>query len=107
MSNLTNDPFTGTTPPAKNTLAQNFPNPFNPSTTIKFDMKDKGIVTLKVYNVAGQLVRTLVNEVRPAGSYTEPWNGLNDRGSAVASGIYFYKMETNGFTATKKMVMLR
>jgi len=107
MSNLTNDPFTGTPPPAKNTLAQNFPNPFNPSTTIKFDMKDKGIVTLKVYNVAGQLVRTLVNEVRPAGSYTEPWNGLNDRGSAVASGIYFYKMETNGFTATKKMVMLR
>jgi len=107
MQNVTNDPYTGTTTPAVNSLAQNFPNPFNPSTTIKFDLKDKGLVTLKIYNVAGQLVRTLVNEVRPAGAYTEPWNGLNDRGSEVASGIYFYKMETKGFTATKKMVMLR
>jgi hypothetical protein len=107
MQNVTNIDYSGHETPAVNSLAQNFPNPFNPSTTIKFDLKDKGLVSLKVYNVAGQLVRTLVNEVRPAGSYEVPWNGLNDRGSAVASGIYFYKMETNGFSATKKMVMLR
>jgi hypothetical protein len=94
-------------PPKFTTLTQNFPNPFNPSTTIKFDLKEKGLVTLKVYNVAGQLVRTLVNGVRDANSYTVSWDGKNDRGGAVASGIYFYKMETKNFSQTKKMVMLR
>ncbi len=93
--------------PKSTTLAQNFPNPFNPSTTIKFDLKDKGMVTLKVYNVAGQLVRTLVNGVKDANTYTVTWDGMNDRGGAVASGIYFYKMETKDFSQTKKMVMLR
>jgi len=76
-------------------------------TTIKYDVKAKGVVTLKVYNVAGQLVRTLENGMKDAGSYSVSWNGMNDRGSSVASGIYFYKMETKGFTETKKMVMLR
>jgi flagellar hook assembly protein FlgD len=93
--------------PKSYNLAQNFPNPFNPSTTIKYDMKDKGLVTLKVYNVAGQLVRTLANSVKNAGSYTVAWDGKNDRGGSVASGIYFYKMETKDFSQTKKMVMLR
>jgi flagellar hook assembly protein FlgD len=65
------------------------------------------VVTLKVYNVAGQLVRTLVNGTKDAGSYAITWDGKNDRGSAVASGIYFYKMETKDFSQTKKMVMLR
>jgi hypothetical protein len=108
MQNPTRDPFSGTgTTPAVNKLAQNFPNPFNPVTTIKYDVKAKGVVTLKVYNVAGQLVRTLENGMKDAGSYSVSWNGMNDRGSSVASGIYFYKMETKGFTETKKMVMLR
>jgi flagellar hook assembly protein FlgD len=64
-------------------------------------------VALKVYNVAGQLVRTLVNGTKDAGSYTITWDGKNNRGSGVASGIYFYKMETKDFSQTKKMVMLR
>jgi hypothetical protein len=97
----------GTEVPAACALAQNYPNPFNPVTTIKYDVKEKGLVTVKVYTVAGQLVRTLVNEVKPAGSYTVPWNGTNERGAEVASGIYFYKMETTGFGATRKMVLLR
>jgi hypothetical protein len=88
-------------------LSQNFPNPFNPSTTIKFDMKEKGPVTLKVYDVAGRLVRTLEDGVRDAGAYSILWDGRNNIGSEVASGIYFYKMETNGFIETRKMVMLR
>jgi hypothetical protein len=88
-------------------LAQNFPNPFNPSTTIKFDLKEKGFVTLKVYNVAGQLVRTLVDGERDAASYSIAWDGRNNLGTDVASGIYFYKMETNGFNDTKKMVLVR
>ena len=88
-------------------LAQNFPNPFNPTTTIKYDMKAKGLVRIRVYNVAGQLVRTLVDEVKGAGSHTIGWNGKNDRDGAVASGIYFCKMEAGGFRATKKLVLLR
>ena len=70
-------------------------------------MKGKGHVTLKVYNVAGQLVRTLVDEVRDAAAYSIAWDGRNNIGSQVASGIYFYKMETNGFSETRKMVLLR
>ena len=107
MQNVTNINVTPAETPKSTKLAQNFPNPFNPSTTIKFDLKDKGMVTLKVYNVAGQLVRTLVNGVKDANTYTVTWDGKNDRGGAVASGIYFYKMDTKDFSQTKKMVMLR
>ncbi len=107
MQNTVNVNITPAETPKSTKLAQNFPNPFNPSTTIKFDLKDKGFVTLKVYNVAGQLVRTLVNGVKDANTYTVTWDGKNDRGGAVASGIYFYKMDTKDFSQTKKMVMLR
>jgi hypothetical protein len=88
-------------------LAQNFPNPFNPTTSIFFDVKAKGHVSIKIYNVAGQLVRTLVDEVMDAGSYSEEWKGTNNIGADVASGVYFYKMESKGFSATRKMVLLR
>lgn len=93
--------------PAAYKLAQNFPNPFNPSTTIMFDMRTKGNVSLKIYNVAGQLVRTLVNGVKNAGPHKLTWDGRNNSGVAVASGVYFYKMETKDFSQTKKMIMLR
>jgi hypothetical protein len=88
-------------------LAQNFPNPFNPSTTIKYDMKAKGLVTVRIYDVAGRLVRTLVNETKDAGAYSAVWDGRNNGGAGVASGIYFYKMDAGSFSATKKLVMLR
>jgi hypothetical protein len=107
MNYGSNDPYTGTDTPAAYGLAQNFPNPFNPATTIKYDVKAKGLVTVKVYNVAGQLVRTLVSEVKDAGSYTAVWDGTNNLGADAASGIYFYKMETGGFSETRKMVLLR
>ena len=108
MQNMTNANVTPADATPKFTkLAQNFPNPFNPSTTIKFDLKEKGLVTLKVYNVAGQLVRTLVDDVRDAAAYSIVWDGRNNTGSAVASGIYFYKMETKDFSQTRKMVLLR
>ncbi|MFA4948912.1 MAG: T9SS type A sorting domain-containing protein, partial [Candidatus Krumholzibacteriia bacterium] len=99
--------YADTEVPSVDKLSQNFPNPFNPVTTIRFDMKEKGPVTLKVYNVAGQLVRTLVDDVRDAAAYSIAWDGRNNIGSEVASGIYFYKMETKGFNETRKMVMLR
>ena len=93
--------------PAAYSLAQNFPNPFNPSTTIRFDMKEKGLVTLKIFDVSGRLVRTLADEVRDAGAYSVIWDGRNNLGADASSGIYFYKMETVGFLATKKLVLLR
>ena len=93
--------------PKVNSLSQNYPNPFNPQTSIAFSIKDRGAVSLKVYNVNGELVRTLVNESRTAGTYTEKWDGRNDAGSTVSSGVYFYKLVTNNFSQTKKMVLLK
>jgi hypothetical protein len=107
MGQIINVNITGGDAPRAYRLAQNFPNPFNPSTTIKFDMKAKGLVTIRIYNVAGELVRTLVNEARDAGAYSAVWDGRNNIGTDVASGIYFNKMETAGFQATKKLVLLR
>jgi hypothetical protein len=88
-------------------LSQNFPNPFNPTTTIRFDIKSKGHVRLRIYNVAGQLVKTLVDDVMDAGSYTKEWKGTNNLGSKVASGVYFYRIEAGGYENVKKMVLLR
>jgi hypothetical protein len=88
-------------------LAQNFPNPFNPSTTIRYDVKTKGLVTIRLYDVAGRLVRTLVNEVKDSGSFSATWDGRNNLGAAAASGIYFCKMEAGDWSATEKIVLLR
>jgi hypothetical protein len=99
--------ITGTEIPAAYKLAQNFPNPFNPTTSVRFDMKEKGLVTIRIYNVAGQLVRTLMSGAQDVGAHAVAWDGRNDRGADVGSGIYFYKMETKGFSDTKKMVLLR
>jgi hypothetical protein len=99
---------TGTGGPAlKNSLAQNYPNPFNPQTTIAFTLKERGTVSLKVYNVNGELVKTLVNADRASGTYSEKWNGVNEAGQPVSSGVYFYKLVTNNFSQTKKMVLLK
>ncbi len=89
-------------------LAQNYPNPFNPVTTIKYTIKEQAHVSLRVYNVAGQLVRTLVNEVqKPDGVKPVEWHGFNNSGQPVASGVYFYKLVTKDFSQTKKMVLLK
>jgi hypothetical protein len=88
-------------------LDQNYPNPFNPQTTIAFSIKERGNVSLKVYNVAGELVRTLANESMTAGDHTKVWDGRNDAGQPVSSGVYFYKLVSNSFQQTKKMVLLK
>jgi flagellar hook assembly protein FlgD len=99
--------ITGDEVPNAYKLGQNFPNPFNPTTTIKFDVRAKGHVKLQIYNVAGQLIKTMVDEVMDAGSYSKEWTGVNNAGAKVASGVYFYRFEAENFTATKKMVLLR
>ncbi|HEX5132045.1 MAG TPA: T9SS type A sorting domain-containing protein [Candidatus Krumholzibacteria bacterium] len=90
-----------------NSLDQNYPNPFNPQTTIAFSVKERGYVSLKVYNVAGELVRTLADETFNAGPSTKVWDGRNDAGQPVSSGVYFYKLVSNNFSQTKKMVLLK
>ena len=99
----------GETPKALLTtyLGQNFPNPFNPVTKIEFGLDANAVMTLRIYDAAGRLVRTLVEGARPAGRYSELWDGRDSRGAAVASGIYFYRLDAGSFTQTKKMVLLR
>jgi hypothetical protein len=94
--------------PAVSMLHQNVPNPFNPTTTIKFDLARDGQVRLQVFDVAGHLVRTLVNGTMTRGyNQTVAWNGLDEGGRRVPSGVYFYQLVTDELTATKKMVMLK
>ena len=88
-------------------LGQNYPNPFNPETTIEFQLAKKGFVTIAVYNMLGQKIKTLVDDVRSAGKYTLLWNGTDDYGIKVSSGIYFYKMKSVEFTKTQKMLLLK
>lgn len=99
----------GTRPgPARNALAQNYPNPFNPTTTIHYEVRERSLVTLRVYNVAGQLVATLVDGVKAPGvAHTVDWDGTNARGQSVASGVYFYRLVTKGFSQTRKMVLVK
>ena len=94
-------------PPVGNALAQNFPNPFNPETIIRYSVARPGPVAVRIYNVSGLLVRTLVNKVQPAGEYTARWNGIDDQGRPVPSGAYFYRLESLGFADSKKLILLR
>jgi hypothetical protein len=94
--------------PAKFALHQNVPNPFNPTTVIRYDVPAGGsAVTLKVYDVAGRLVRTLVNERQTAGRKSATWDGRNNRGITVATGVYFYRMQAGSFVETRKMLLLK
>jgi len=107
---LAPEAITGTdTPkaPAASFLAQNFPNPFNPTTRITFGLAAPGDVSLRIYDAAGRLVRVLAEGARPAGNYSELWDGRDSGGRAVASGIYFYRLQAGSFTETRKMALLR
>ncbi len=88
-------------------LEQNHPNPFNPTTTIRFDMPEPGHVTLVIYNVAGQLIQRVVDQDYPAGSHSVPWNGRTTSGGEAASGVYFYHIKAGSFVDVRKMVLLR
>jgi hypothetical protein len=88
-------------------LGQNYPNPFNPSTRIQYGLPHDGNISLMIYNVLGQRVRSLVNETRPAGRYEVTWDGKDDQGRSVGSGLYFYRLETGQFALVQKMLMLK
>jgi flagellar hook assembly protein FlgD len=99
--------------PLRFALEQNYPNPFNPVTTINYQLPMANHVTLKVYDVLGREVATLVNEVKQPGTYTAQWDArlrsANSVGQAngVASGVYFYKLEAGTFVQLRKMLLLK
>jgi flagellar hook assembly protein FlgD len=94
-------------------LKQNYPNPFNPSTTISFALPEAGRVTLRIYSLTGQLVRELVQGEMASGRHSVSWNGHNDLGAQVASGLYFYRLEVRprnekaAFTQTRRMMLVK
>ena len=93
--------------PAEFSLAPAYPNPFNPSTQIRFSVPQAGHVSLKIYDAAGRHVRTLVDDTRAASQYTVTWDGRRDTGAAAAAGVYLYKLEANGRSQTRRMVMVK
>lgn len=93
--------------PSQFVLYQNYPNPFNSSTTIKYDLPYSSQVELKIFNILGEEIRTLINSFEIAGSKKINWNGKNDLGNNVSSGVYFYTFRTNRILQTKKMIIIK
>ena len=97
--------------PTTFSLAQNHPNPFNPSTTISYNVEQSGYVNLKIYDVMGRLVRTLVdNQYVSAGyetGYSVVWNGLDDHGQKASAGLYIYRLQSGAMSMTNKMILLK
>jgi hypothetical protein len=102
-----NDGSAGNALPKAFALKQNYPNPFNPSTQINYELPTAGHVELAVYDLLGRRVAMLVNEEKSAGRYTATWDGTDENGSNLASGIYFYRISSGTFSDTKKMIFLK
>ncbi len=95
------------THPTEFSLSQNYPNPFNPVTNFQFRVSQATHVKIDLYNIVGQRVKTLVDEDMKPGVYSADWNGTDESGKSVSSGLYFYKMQAGEFSAMKKMVLLK
>jgi len=93
--------------PLSTKLGSNFPNPFNPSTSIYFDLHKPSDVLLEIYNIRGQLISTLADTRYSAGRHTVVWDGLDNNGQKAGSGVYLYKLQTEGYSETKKMIMVK
>jgi photosystem II stability/assembly factor-like uncharacterized protein len=93
--------------PGSYTLAQNYPNPFNPGTIIEYSLPTRAVVTIEIFNVIGQKVRTLIDEPKSPGFYLVEWNGKDDMGSSLSTGVYFYRFKTGEVALTKKMLLLK
>jgi hypothetical protein len=93
--------------PEQFALLQNYPNPFNPVTTIQFIIPATGKVEVKIYNLNGSLVRELFTGEKEVGEYSYQWDGKDDRGITIASGVYFYSVQFNNSQLTKKMIYLK
>jgi len=90
----------------KLTLQQNYPNPFNPTTEITYDLPATTQVELTIFNLLGQKIRTIVNEIQAAGSYRLSWNATDESGKQVPSGVYIYLLKTGEFKQSRKMLLV-
>ncbi len=93
--------------PLEFALHENYPNPFNPTTTLRFDLPEVSDMTLTIYNMLGQNVRTFNMNDTPAGYHSIKWNATNDLGQQVGAGVYLYQLQTKDFVKTRKMVLLK
>jgi len=93
--------------PTEFALRQNFPNPFNPVTTLRYDLPQQSFVSLKIYDIRGRLISVLVNNVQPAGFHSVLWKGTNANAEPVSAGMYLYTIEAEGYQKTRKMVLLK
>jgi hypothetical protein len=93
--------------PSEFGLDQNYPNPFNPTTTIKYRIAQDASVNLVIYNMQGQKIRSLVAQEQKAGYYSIVWDGRNDAGQSVASGLYLYRVQAGSFVASNKMMLIK
>lgn len=93
--------------PSDYSLEQNYPNPFNPQTRIRYSLPEAGFIAVRVYSVDGEMIKELVNTNKRAGNYEVVWDGTNNYGMKVSSGIYFYQLVTDKFIQTKKLVLLK
>ncbi|MBX2976728.1 MAG: T9SS type A sorting domain-containing protein [Ignavibacteriaceae bacterium] len=94
--------YTGTEKPTEYALYQNYPNPFNPTTTITYQIPKEGLVTLKIYDILGKEVTTLINEEKQAGKYSIEFNA-----SKISSGVYLYELRSNEYKSTKKLMLMK
>ena len=88
-------------------LKNNYPNPFNPATTIQYDIPIDADVLLVVYDILGRHIKTLINTSQTAGYKSINWNGSNDQGQTISAGVYFYHLQTIGYSEVRKMVLLK
>lgn len=93
--------------PTEFSLLQNYPNPFNPQTQISYKLSAGGFISLSIYDLLGREIKTLVSKDQPAGSYTVSWNGKNEFGNAVPSGVYMYSLKAGNFHESKKMILMK
>ncbi|MBN2461774.1 MAG: T9SS type A sorting domain-containing protein, partial [Candidatus Cloacimonetes bacterium] len=104
---LASDVVEESLPELTDCLSQNYPNPFNPVTVIAYAIAEAGPVTLNIYNIRGELVRTLIDQYQSAGEKTVLWDGTDNTGNKLGNGIYFYKLNTTKNSSIKKMMMLK
>ena len=88
-------------------MAHNYPNPFNPETTIRFSVPTSGNVKIDIYNIRGQRVTTLLNETLNYGHHSAVWNGTDSNGRSVGSGVYFYRIHAGGENVTNRMLLMK
>jgi photosystem II stability/assembly factor-like uncharacterized protein len=94
--------------PLSTSLHRNYPNPFNPTTTISYSLLQEEMIDISIYNVKGEKIRTIIDEFTPVGNHKVIWNGDDESGKVVSSGVYFYKISTgSGYTSSKKMILLK